>query len=190
MNDDPTTGSPPIPTIVDWPIPSCVSSLPIWYVSVPERLTSPTGPGEKISAGMIPTFAFPGERTPGQFGPDERDPARADVVVDPEHVVRGDPLRDADHRLDARVDRLVDRVRREPGRHEDHRGVRLRLRDRVAHRVEDRDPVDRLAALPGRDARDDVRPVGAVAQRVERPLAPGDPLDDEARRAVDDDRHR
>ena len=58
-----------MPTIVDWPMPSCVSSFPIWYVSVPERLTSPTGPAEKISAGMIPTFALPGDRTPGQFGP-------------------------------------------------------------------------------------------------------------------------
>ena len=26
-------------------------------------------PFVKISAGMIPTFAFPGERAPGQFGP-------------------------------------------------------------------------------------------------------------------------
>ena len=26
-------------------------------------------PGVKISAGMIPTFALPGESAPGQFGP-------------------------------------------------------------------------------------------------------------------------
>ena len=68
MNDDPTTGSPPIPTIVDWPIPSWVSSCPIWYVSVPDLETRPTGPSRKISAGMIPTFALPGERTPGSSG--------------------------------------------------------------------------------------------------------------------------
>jgi len=36
---------------------------------VPERETSPTAPSVKISAGMIPTFAFPGESAPGQFGP-------------------------------------------------------------------------------------------------------------------------
>ena len=30
MNEVPTTASPPMPTIVDWPIPSWVSSLPIW----------------------------------------------------------------------------------------------------------------------------------------------------------------
>ena len=69
MNDEPTTGSPPMPTIVELPRPSCVSSWPIWYVSVPERETRPTAPSLKISAGMIPTFALPGESTPGQFGP-------------------------------------------------------------------------------------------------------------------------
>jgi hypothetical protein len=30
--------------------------------------TRPTEPSLKISAGMIPTFALPGESTPGQFG--------------------------------------------------------------------------------------------------------------------------
>ena len=30
MNDEPTTGSPPMPTIVELPRPSCVSSWPIW----------------------------------------------------------------------------------------------------------------------------------------------------------------
>jgi hypothetical protein len=69
MKDEPTTGSPPIPTIVELPRPSWVSSCPIWYVSVPERETSPMPPSLKISPGMIPTFALPGERTPGQFGP-------------------------------------------------------------------------------------------------------------------------
>ena len=69
MNPRPCTGSPPIPTHVDWPIPRCVSSCTIWYVRVPLRLTSPTRPGAQISPGMIPTFAEPGEITPGQFGP-------------------------------------------------------------------------------------------------------------------------
>ena len=52
-----------------------MSSCPIWYVSVPERLTSPMPPSRKISAGMIPTFAFPGESAPGQFGPIIRIPS-------------------------------------------------------------------------------------------------------------------
>ena len=69
MNDEPTTGSPPMPTIVELPSPSWVSSWPIWYVSVPDRETSPTPPSRKISPGMIPTLAFPGESAPGQLGP-------------------------------------------------------------------------------------------------------------------------
>ncbi len=69
MNEEPTIGSPPIPTIVELPSPICVSSWPIWYVSVPERETRPMLPSVKISAGMIPTFALPGESAPGQFGP-------------------------------------------------------------------------------------------------------------------------
>jgi hypothetical protein len=58
-----------MPTHVDWPIPHCVSSCTIWYVSVPERETRPTRPGEQISPGMIPTFDRPGVMKPGQLGP-------------------------------------------------------------------------------------------------------------------------
>ena len=58
-----------MPTIVELPSPAWESSCPIWYVSVPERLTSPIEPSRNTSAGMIPTFAFPGESAPGQFGP-------------------------------------------------------------------------------------------------------------------------
>ena len=38
-------------------------------MSVPLRLTTPTRPGEKMSRGMMETFALPGESTPGQLGP-------------------------------------------------------------------------------------------------------------------------
>ena len=59
-------------------MPRCVSSCTIWYTSVPLRDTRPTEPGAQISPGMIPTFAAPGEITPGQFGPTSRvpDPSR------------------------------------------------------------------------------------------------------------------
>ena len=110
MNDEPTIGSPPIPTIVELPSPIWVSSWPIWYVSVPERETSPIEPSRKISAGMIPTLALPGESAPGQFGPSSVTPRGADVRVDAQHLVRGDALGDADHGADAGVDRLVDGV--------------------------------------------------------------------------------
>ena len=52
-------------------------------------------PSLKISPGMIPTFALPGESTPGQFGPIIVMPFEADVVVDAEHLVRRDMLGDA-----------------------------------------------------------------------------------------------
>ena len=61
--------------------------------------------------------------------------------------------------------------------------------DRVGDGVEDRDALDVLAALAGRDAGDELRAVGAVAQPVERALAAGEALDDELRVLVDDDRH-
>ena len=40
---------------------------------MPERDTTPTLPGLKNAAGMIPTLALPGERIPGQFGPIRRE---------------------------------------------------------------------------------------------------------------------
>jgi hypothetical protein len=39
---------------------------------VPERETTPTLPGLKNVAGMIPTLALPGDSTPGQLGPTRR----------------------------------------------------------------------------------------------------------------------
>ncbi len=188
MNDEPTTGSPPIPTIVELPRPSCVSSWPIWYVSVPERLTSPIAPSRKISAGMIPTFALAGESARAVRA-QHRDPLRADVVVDAEHVVGGQALGDANHRLDSRVDGLVDRVGGEPRRDEDHRRVRPGLVDRLRDGVEDGDPLDVVAALPRSDPRHDLRTVVPVPHAVERALSPGEALDDEPCLAVDDDRH-
>ena len=90
---------------------------------------------------------------------------------------------------DARVDGLVDRVGGEARRHEDERRVRAGLLDRVGDGVEHRDALDVLAALARRDAGDDVRAVGAVAQAVEASFAAGEALDDEPRVVVDDDRH-
>jgi hypothetical protein len=50
-------------------MPCVVRSWTIWYTSVPERETTPTGPSVQTSPGMMPTLALPGEMTPGQFGP-------------------------------------------------------------------------------------------------------------------------
>ena len=50
-------------------------------------------------------------------------------------------------------------------------------------------PLDVLAALARRDARDDLRAVAPVAEAVEGPLAAGEALHDKTGRAIDDDRH-
>ena len=42
---------------------------------MPDFETTPIAPGSKNCAGMIPTFDFPGDRTPGQLGPIRRTPA-------------------------------------------------------------------------------------------------------------------
>ena len=55
--------------------------------------------------------------------------------------------------------------------------------------VEDRDAVDVLAALAGRDAADDLRAVVAVAQAVVLALPAGQALDDDLGVLVDEDRH-
>ena len=110
--------------------------------------------------------------------------------MDPQHVVRRHALGDADHGVDAGVDRLVDGVGGERRRHEDHRRVRTLLDDRLGDGVEDGHALDVLAALARRHARDELRPVGAVAEAVEAALRAGQALDDEPRVVVDDDRHQ
>ena len=170
-------------------MPRCVSSWTIWYTSVPLRETSPTDPGHADLPGMIPTFAAPGEIDARAVRPDQPRPRCLEVAVDVGHVADGDALGDTHDEPDAGIGRLEDRLRREPWRDEDHRGVRAGLRHRARDRVEDRDPLDVLTALARRDAGDDLRPVVAVAERVERPLVPGDALDHEARPLVDEDAH-
>src|SRR5688572_99355 len=51
------------------------------------------------------------------------------------------------------------------------------------------DPLDVLAALARRDAGDDQRPVGLVAQAVEPALSAGQALHDDLGVGVDEDRH-
>ena len=70
MNVTPETGSPPIPTQVDWPIFRAVNWFTASYVSVPLRDTTPVVPLMWMCPGIIPILKFsPGEIMPGQLGP-------------------------------------------------------------------------------------------------------------------------
>src|SRR5204863_661706 len=62
-------------------------------------------------------------------------------------------------------------------------------RDRLGHRVEHRHAVHLAAALARRDAAHDLRAVGHHLLRMERAVAAGDALDDQARALVDQDAH-
>ena len=75
MNEVPGTGSPPMPTQVVQPMPFSFSSYRAWYVSVPDRLTMPTGPpGRAMWPAVMPMLQRPGEMIPGQLGPMSRVP--------------------------------------------------------------------------------------------------------------------
>src|SRR5205085_1600820 len=73
---------------------------------------------------------------------------------------------------------------------EDDRGVGAGRGDRVDHGVEDRDSLDVGTTLAGRHPGHDLRAVVPVAQGVEAALPAGEPLDDDPRVLVDDDRHQ
>src|SRR6185503_16723970 len=96
---------------------------------------------------------------------------------------------DADDERDARVHRLVDRVLREGGGNVDHGAIRSGLLHRVLDRIEDRNPVDLLASLPRRHARDHLGAVVEHAARVEGAVPSRDALHDDAGRASDENAH-
>ena len=113
---------------------------------------------------------------------------RAERAPHLDHVQHRDALGDADDELDARVDRLEDRVGRAGRRHEDHRRVGAGLLHRLRRRCRTRGkPFVHLAALAGRDAGDDLGAVLAHLLGVERPGAAGDALDDELGLLADED---
>src|SRR3954454_334829 len=120
---------------------------------------------------------------------DERRRRAGEVGVHRRHIADGDPFRDAHRQGDTGIGGLEDRLRGEPWRHEDHGGVRARLVHPLGDGVVHRDPLDILAALAGRHARDNGCAVRAVAERVERPLRAGDALDQQLGTRADEDAH-
>ena len=153
MKDEPTIGSPPMPDdrrVAEPHLRQLVADLVRQRARA--RDEADVARGEDLR-GDDPDVRLAGRERARAVRPEQPDAPRADVGVDAEHLVRGDALGDADDRVDAGVDRLVDRVGGERRRDEDHRRVRAVLAHRLGDRVEDGHAVDVLAALPGRDAR-------------------------------------
>jgi hypothetical protein len=103
--------------------------------------------------------------------------------------VRRDSFGDRDDQWDSGVFGFQDGVGGETRWHEHHRRVGLRLLHRFVEGVEDGDAVHVLAALAGRHARDDIRPIVAVSKAVEGAFAPRYPGDHQTGIPVHQDRH-
>src|SRR5581483_8945756 len=114
----------------------------------------------------------------------------AEEVLDPDHVLDRDALRDAHDERDARRGGLHDRVRRERRRHEDARRGRACLLDRLDDGVEHGHAEVRGSTLARRRAANELRPHLLHLPGVKGALAAGDALDDHARRGVEKDAHR
>ena len=139
---------------------------------------------------MIPTLALPGDRIPGQFGPIRRArPFFLIVLKTRSSSCAGMPSVIA--MISSMPASSASRIESAANRG----GTKIIAVlapcsfDGLAEGVEDRDPVDVLAALARGHAGDDLGSVVAVAQRVEGALAPGDSRGDQARALVDEDAH-
>ena len=112
-----------------------------------------------------------------------------DVMIGLEGVADRNAFGDAHDQAHAGVRGFDDRVGGERRRNVDHRGVGARLHHRLGDAVEDRHAVHLLPALAGRDAGHDLRAVAHHLLGVERTVATGDALHQQARAPVDQDAH-
>src|SRR6267143_1680577 len=128
----------------------------------------------------------------GAVRPDEQRSPALHAVLGADHVAHRDAFGDADHQVQVRVDRLVDRRGGERGWNVDHGDRRAGGLFRIFHRTVDRNAIEILARLPGIDAGDIAIPaVGVVAPRPRVELAglAGDALRHHPRVLVDQDAH-
>ena len=169
----PGTGSPPMPTHVVTPMPFSASSLSAWYVSVPERLTMPTGPPGLRDLGRDEAdVALARREQPGTVRAEDarRGEVALHAVVEARLVVHRDALGDRDDQRDARLGGFEHRVGGRGRGHDHHRRGRAGLGDRFLHRREHRDALDVGAGLLRAHTADDLGAVLAVAQTVEPTL--------------------
>ena len=71
MKEEPLIGSPPMPTLVETPIPSAVIWDAASYPSVPERPTIPTDPGFVDMVRHDAEQRLAGRNDAGAVGPDQ-----------------------------------------------------------------------------------------------------------------------
>ena len=139
---------------------------------------------------MMPIFAPPTVKMPGQFGPSRRELGVFDNVDCPDLVLDGDAFGDADDEINAGVHGLHDAVGGPARGDEDAGRIRPRRVLGRADRIEDGDALHRHPALAGRDAADDLGAVLDHLRRVELALAARDALDDNLGVLVYEDAHR
>src|SRR6185437_13307170 len=143
-------------------------------------------------AGHDADLDFVGRDHARTVGPEQKRVRLAHPVPGLDHVAHRNALGDADHQVQARIDRLVDRRRGKRRRHVDDADGRAGRLFRLAHRPEDRDALEILAGLfrihPGDEA---VLAVGVIAAhpRVELSRLAGDSLRDHLGILVDQDAH-
>src|SRR6267378_3359879 len=128
----------------------------------------------------------------GAVRPDEQRSLALHAVLGADHVAHRDAFGDADHQVQVRVHRLVDRRGGERGWNVDHGDGRAGGLSCIFHRAIDRKAVEILARLPGIDAGDIAIPaVGIVAPRPRVELAglAGDALRHHPRALVEEDAH-
>ena len=106
MKDEPTIGSPPIDDrrVPETELRELVPDL------VRQRARARDEPDRALPEDLgrdDPDVRLPGRERPGAVRPDQADAATLDERVDPQHLVRGNALGDADDGPDAGVDRLV-----------------------------------------------------------------------------------
>jgi hypothetical protein len=107
------------------------------------------------------------------------------------HVKHRDAFGNGADDLQAGIRRFHDSIRGERRGDEDHRGRRAGRVHRLAHGVEDRQPVGVFrGALARRHAAHHLRPVLKASLRVKRPGRAGNPLANHFRVAVDQNAHR
>ena len=93
MNDEPTTGSPPMPTIVEFPSPSCGQLVADLVRQRARAADEADRPSLEDLGRNDPDVRLPRRERARAVRPEHRDPLRPHVVVDPQHLVGGQRLR-------------------------------------------------------------------------------------------------